>query len=439
MKKAEWMSSALFLAILLYLGYGLQRWQHEWLIPAFLCLFLISWWMVKQSMPAQKIIVLGMLFRLSLLLMTPNLSDDVYRFIWDGNLWLDGIHPFLFTPTQLMEGSIENYSPNAQLFTKLNSPNYFSIYPAFHQFIFIVAALIGGGNELLSIITIRFFILLAEWGSLVVMLHLLRHYFKPVSLLALYAFNPLVILELSGNLHFEAFVVFFLSMALLAVVKEKLPTAAFAWVMAITTKLLPLILLPIIIRQLDLKRGLIFSIMVVLGSILSFGLLWHTQLIGHLGESIGLYFQKFEFNGSIYLLFRQWGMAKMGYNPIQMLGPILAFVAAVCLFTLPFLYPKKYKLPGWISLSFLLFFLLSTTVHPWYIIPALYFGIIGGLWFPLLWSVLIVFTYLQYGESSFTEMPIIMIFEYGLLLFFVIAELSGKLKTLKIKPFKFIA
>ncbi|MHB8084952.1 MAG: hypothetical protein ACYDHZ_03950, partial [Dehalococcoidia bacterium] len=52
-----------------------------------------------------KIAVGAALFlRLSLLFMTPNLSDDYFRFIWDGLLFAHGYNPYLVLPSTFIQG-----------------------------------------------------------------------------------------------------------------------------------------------------------------------------------------------------------------------------------------------------------------------------------------------------------------------------------------------
>ena len=41
---------------------------------------------------------IGVLFRIISIVAIPNLSQDFYRFIWDGRMLLNGINPYLFTP-----------------------------------------------------------------------------------------------------------------------------------------------------------------------------------------------------------------------------------------------------------------------------------------------------------------------------------------------------
>ena len=41
----------------------------------------------------------AILFRLTLLFSEPGLSDDIYRYVWDGRVFANGINPFLYPPT----------------------------------------------------------------------------------------------------------------------------------------------------------------------------------------------------------------------------------------------------------------------------------------------------------------------------------------------------
>ncbi|MCB1080271.1 MAG: DUF2029 domain-containing protein, partial [Chlamydiia bacterium] len=65
-------------------------------------------------------------------------------------------------------------------------------------------------------------------------------------------------IELTGNLHFEAFVVFFLLLALYLLVHAKVWQAGVAFAFSIASKLLPAIFLPLFLIRLGLKRSLIF-------------------------------------------------------------------------------------------------------------------------------------------------------------------------------------
>lgn len=82
-----------------------------------------------------------------------------------------------FLPSEIAKENI--LSPD--LFTQLNSPNYYSIYPPLNQLIFAVGAVFE--NTTLGIITIRLFVILAEAGALILLSKVLKQYEKDPKLL----------------------------------------------------------------------------------------------------------------------------------------------------------------------------------------------------------------------------------------------------------------
>ena len=85
---------------------------------------------VLESFRADSIfpfIALGVFVRVILLFFFPKLSDDIYRFCWDGQLLHLGINPFTYLPDDLQH---EN-AFLAQLYPSLNSKSYYSIYSYF--------------------------------------------------------------------------------------------------------------------------------------------------------------------------------------------------------------------------------------------------------------------------------------------------------------------
>ncbi|MBP6640100.1 MAG: hypothetical protein KA293_07370, partial [Bacteroidia bacterium] len=47
-------------------------------------------------------IALGIILRVGLVFCYPNLSDDYYRYIWDGRLWVEGVNPMDMLPSEWM-------------------------------------------------------------------------------------------------------------------------------------------------------------------------------------------------------------------------------------------------------------------------------------------------------------------------------------------------
>ncbi|MFX4865137.1 hypothetical protein ABTB62_20370, partial [Acinetobacter baumannii] len=79
----------------------------------------------------------------------------------------------------------------------------------------------------------------------------------------LYALNPIIIIEGAGNAHFEVVQAAYIFISLYYLHVKKITVAAIYWGLAIVTKLIPLMLLPLLIRWLGWKKGIIFSVISV--------------------------------------------------------------------------------------------------------------------------------------------------------------------------------
>jgi uncharacterized membrane protein len=337
--------------------------------------------------------------------MTPNLTDDYFRFIWDGLFLAEGYNPYLILPSDFINGSQTVTGIDITLYEQLNSPNYYTVYPPTCQFIFGLSAKLFGGNILGNIIMMRIFILLAEFGSILLLYRLTKIFRLRPSLVFIYAFNPLVILELTGNLHFEAFMIFFLLLAIYLLAKERQIFSAISFAIAIDIKLLPLIFLPLLIRRLGVRKSLIYFVTVGTTVLLLFLPFLSFQALSNFFSSLQLYFQVFEFNASIYYLVRWIGHQITGYNIIAISGVLLPIIALFIIITIVF----RERILNWKSLftsmSFCItiYFLFATTIHPWYLTSLVMLSVFTGYKYPQLWSLLVILTYWTYQTLPYSE------------------------------------
>ena len=103
----------------------------------------------------------------------------------------------------------------------------------------------------------------------------------------IYAFNPLIILEFTGNLHFEGIMIGCILWSLFYLHKGRHLISAILLALAIVTKLIPLLFLPFIFFYLNWKKGFIYVSVVsllVLFSMLPF--LWDYDLLMKMGSAI---------------------------------------------------------------------------------------------------------------------------------------------------------
>ena len=210
-----------------YVGYQLERSNFFVLILSVGFLFVGTYQFLKYSNFSLKtLFFFGVFFRLILLLVIPNLSQDFYRFIWDGRMLFNGFNPFLTAPQSFIE---QNSFPvhNAQeLFDGMGNLNasHFTNYPPVSQFCYWLAALFGSKSILASVVALRLQIILADIGIYHFGKKILRFLSLPEKNIFLYFLNPFIIIELTGNLHFEAVMAFFLVWSLYLLLKKNGPS-----------------------------------------------------------------------------------------------------------------------------------------------------------------------------------------------------------------------
>ena len=404
--------SAVYFIALYFLVYHTSQYQGDLIVLFFSLAFVPATWL-SMSMDERPswVTYLPILAALLPIFSFPGLSDDVYRFLWDGHLVLDGVDPFHTVPSKLI--SQLPVEPYAKLYARLNSPHYHSVYPPVSQLVFALAA--AAEN--------------VAWNGVLIMklayatIHLLAlgmfyrsplHQRYPIFYLT-YGLNPLVIVEGIGNLHAEVMMVACLIISWVMYQQNKTRWSAVFFALAIGTKLLPLMFLPIIWKWGKAGKTWMTAVIMSLTLIfLPFFLLVFTQ---GFFESLDLYFRKFEFNAGLYCFLRWLGFVISGYNLIQYLGPLLGLSALVGILQV------SWRAPLWIAqgatfaellLAIVIMYVFSvTTLHPWYLIMPLSVSLLTRFRFVWIWSYLIVWSYTFYDGGLFAEDYSVIWVEYG--------------------------
>lgn len=433
-KVSHFLAGGIFLAITAFLGYYPQQQDFALLLPGFIAAFGIYYYSCTKLATQQSLfswLVVAVIARVILLFSLPNLSDDIYRFIWDGRLLNQGINPFEQLPGYYLLAGNEIEGITQTLFDQLNSPEYFTIYPPVCQAIFAFSTWLFPTSILGTVVTMKTFFVLFEIGTLLLGVRLLDHFKMDRKQILWYALNPLIILELTGNLHFEALMVFFLIAAIYSFyIRLNLKLSAIMMGFAIATKLLPLIFLPFFIRRLRWEKAMIYFTVIGITLVALFAPLFSSVFLSNIGSSIGLYFQRFEFNGSIYYLLRWLGLKITGYNLIRFLGPILAGIIFIGIIF------RAFKEKDLSSLHLLrqmlfaltLFLFCTTTVMPWYLSGLILFSVFTGHRYPVVWSFMIMLTYVNYSYPVFEENMWVVGLEYVVVGGFLWRESRLKIK-----------
>lgn len=425
--------AVIYAFLLAYFGVAADRSEFIDLMMRYTVLFVAYLILINtyKSVKLRPIIILTVFLRLAFLFAEPRLSDDIYRFEWDARLTEHGFDVYERAPSQFTLEERSAIDPDNELYPYLNSKEYYSVYTPLNQVIFSTLSLFSGGSFKALLIVYHLFFILVDVLAAYLLFMSLKLLERPISESLIYLANPLLIIECSGNFHFESVVALFILLAVYLSLRSRHYLATLSFSAGAMLKLLPVILLPLALRFRSLKWIALSAVSVIL---LMLSLI--PVFLGDVGQggfmgSIDLYFRTFEFNASFYYLFREIGFLVSGYNQIALIGPLLSVVFVILTLSFSWFFPDR-KSPTELfrdaALIYLTYFLLSTTVHPWYIIPLLLLGVLGRCRYPIVWSLLIFLSYSHYNDGSFSEQYSLIIVEYVLLMIAVLYEHRPKRK-----------
>jgi alpha-1,6-mannosyltransferase len=432
------------------LAYTVPRQNFDWLLGLLTVAFVAYAGLWRTGLPLRAGLGAALVLRLLWLPALPALSDDYHRFRWDGLLVANGVNPYQYRPdtftlsenpsktkadTSLEDSVLTPRFPQhllptavlAQLATEyplLNSPHYFSVYPPVCQAVFGAAAWLFPTNGRATVLLMRLVLLAAEIGTSWLLVSLLRAFGQDARRALLYLLNPLVLVELTGNLHFEALVIFLLLLMLWLLRRGRVAAGGVALGLAVATKFLPLLVLPLLLRRLGWRRFL--RLTAAMGTTLAvvFAPFVSPELFVNISKSLNLYFRSFEFNASVYYVLRTLGQWQTGYNEIALIGPALALLTAAggLLLAAREQHPTWPTLPRRLLLLLTLYYLLATTVHPWYLTPLVALSVFTRFRYALVWSGLAVLSYAAYRTSAYLENLWLVSLEYAVVLACLLRE-----------------
>lgn len=309
----------------------------------------------RRAAPAIALILaVGAIPRLLLLPTAPALSEDLYRYLWDGRLAAHGINPFPRPPDD------PAFAPwHDALYERLNHAAVPTIYPPVAQGLFALAWKLGGTPLSWKATLLALEALLVAGLAL-----LLRRRGLPPERLLLYYWNPLVVVECYGSGHVDLAAAAFLVLALALLEPGRRATAGaarrltagLAFGAAILVKLVPLLLVPALARR---RAWATLGAAAFLAALL-YAPFWGAGAM--LWEGLRIYARHWEYNGPVYAAIRPF--FRNGDAPRLILAATLAVAVLV-------IASRARTLSGAALASWIAFLLLSPTVYPWYLIPAI--------------------------------------------------------------------
>jgi alpha-1,6-mannosyltransferase len=220
--------------------------------------------LILRSKPTTRTVwmILGFagLLRLMVVVFPPFLSNDMYRYIWDGWVQAAGINPYRYVPTDPHLAFLRDVT----VFPNINRANYaHTIYPPAAQMIFFIASSIGRFLAIPPVLAMKLGMLALEGIGIWAMIRLLDHAGLPRARILIYAWNPVPVWEFAGSSHVDAIAICFIALALLAICQGKRGWGAATLAAAVLTKFLPVILLPALWRRWDWKFAAVFIAIIV--------------------------------------------------------------------------------------------------------------------------------------------------------------------------------
>lgn len=386
--------------------------------------------------------------RFILLLTIPSLSDDIYRYIWDGHVAINGFSPYAFA---VNDHTLDFLSiPERGL---VNNAWMASPYLPTAQLLFFLAALIGRNPILLQGAMV-----LIDLGAALVIAKLLSFAALPARRLLLYLWSPLVIVEVAHGAHVDAWMVLLTLLAVQASLKREpierqSVLAPLFLALATLTKLIPALLVPVLFWRWSWFQRLLYPVLLLL-VLLPFGLGagWglSQELNGRgLFGAILIYSSRWKFNSGLFFALERMlggeGLIAATTGAKLLVGFLLAAVLLL-VFILARLYRRPRATLRLAALPFMAYILLTPTFHPWYLLIVLAFipflppaaGEDRRWWLAALpWIYLsgaAVFSYLAYSDPAyFHEWPWVRLLQWLPTILLLAAALAALWRVLPLE------
>jgi len=252
----RWLPTFALLAIALVLGIIFRSWSHQnqfdQHVPEFIklallagTLYLAGVYLVErfQLGPAALLIILAgaIVFRLCLLPVDPPpLSDDVYRYQWEGRVERAHINPYTVTPAKPGLSRFED--PAHRIQTARDIP---TIYPPFSEFAFSWVSTVTGYKRLFTGL---------DLATVAVVLLTLAALGKPLHRVLTYAWNPTVIVSFALCGHHDSLAILTLVTACLLIITQRRALSFVFLALSFLSKFFPAVLLPVFLTTLRRVR-----------------------------------------------------------------------------------------------------------------------------------------------------------------------------------------
>ena len=335
---------------------------------------LIVWVEWRQRVSMRWVWGVAIVARLLLLTTTPTLSDDVYRYLWDGHVAIQGVSPYAYAID-----SAEHNAYDHPVRALANNTWMASPYMPAAQTIFGAVALLLPLSPLSLQLLMVGFDLLSAWllAKLLSLAKLTLHR------LILYLLNPLIIVEIAHGAHIDAWMILLTLCAAYAALNVRAwprIIAPIALALAVLTKIIPVLAAPVFFWHWSWKQR-IGSGVLALGLLLPAAVRAGWGLSGELNGrglfgALRIYADRWKFNGGIFHWLAGWLAERGVATPLDTakLAVWLVMMGVLLIvWGLAYHYPSPRAALRLIFVPFAAYLSLTPTVHPWYALIMLTF------------------------------------------------------------------
>lgn len=324
-------------------------------------------WVAAPLVPGGRglvlVLVVAALLRVALVPTPPVLSDDAYRYLWDGRVLAAGLDPYAEAPisperAELRDGVVWPY---------INRKSQPTIYPPLAQGVFGAANLVG----LRTPTAWKALTATADLAACALLALALRRSGRDPRLVVAYAWNPLPVLAFAHSGHVDALVVLACAGAVVAWQAGRGRTVGLLIGAAAAVKLFPLVLAAAFLRDRDgrLRPWQVGGVAVAVLAVSYLpALVAGADPLGYL--TAGYFDEEGYSSGARFVLLRRLGLAG-GVGPVPVVALVVAAAVGIAVL--------RSHQPAAVRGAWLLGAALAlTTPYPWYAAPLVALAVAGG-------------------------------------------------------------
>jgi hypothetical protein len=316
------------------------------------------------------IVGMAILFNLILLLNSPTLSDDMYRYVWDGRVQNNGINPYSYAP------SAPEFYPlrDNAIYTWINRKDVVTIYPPGAEFIFRLTWQFFGD----SILAFKAVMVSAVLLGGLLLIPLLRAFGGRPERILIFLWNPLLIFEIAHSGHVDGLYLPCIIGAML--LRAIAPTDRVNWRheigigvligMATLFKLYPLILLVPLWNVRDSEGQRRYRFILPMATAITIGIGYSLYIAPHV-DTLGFlpeYGHEFFNIGPLPMALLNWAEAHniAFYLPVNTLMPLGIIVASLYFLIVPARSAREAVLRCMIPIG--IYLIISENLFSWYVL-----------------------------------------------------------------------